>query len=269
MIERTEHGDVSQLRLTWWRSRLIGFAVNVFVVRDALIDTGFPAVEKDVVRFAREHNIRGALVTHQHEDHAGNVEPLAAGGVPLRMSALTHDVIAHEQHIGFYRKFTWQSMRPLRTQFEAFSDDSLELVSTPGHSHDHHVVWDRHTDTLFAGDLFLGVKVRVAHTYENPRQLVSSLRAMTKRNPKRVFCAHRGLIPNGARALEAKADWLEGIMERIAQLHASGVSDNEIRKRVLGERGLAHWFSVGDYSPDNLVKAALREQQLDIVRNCA
>jgi glyoxylase-like metal-dependent hydrolase (beta-lactamase superfamily II) len=269
VIERTEHGDVSQLRLTWWRSRLIGFAVNVFVVRDVLVDTGFPAVEEDVACFAREHRVRGALVTHQHEDHAGNVERLAASGVPLGMSSLTHEVIARQQRIGFYRKFTWQSMRPLRSPFELFRDDSLELVHTPGHSHDHHVVWDCHTDTLFAGDLFLGVKVRVAHSYENPRQLISSLRAMTKRKPRRVFCAHRGFVPNGASALEAKADWLEGIIERIGQLHTSGVSENEIRKRVLGERSLAHWFSAGDYSPDNLVKAALREQQRDGAWNTA
>jgi endoribonuclease LACTB2 len=260
VIEQTVHGDVSQLRLTWWRSRLIGFAVNVFVVRDALIDTGFPAVEADVLEFARERRIRGALVTHQHEDHAGNVERLAASRLPLGMSALTHEVVSREQRIGFYRKFTWQSMHALRSPVEPFSDETLELVPTPGHSHDHHVVWDHRTDTLFAGDLFLGVKVRVAHSYENPRQLVASLRAMTSRKPRRVFCAHRGLVPGGASALKAKADWLEELIERIGRLHASGISDNEIRRRVLGDRGLAHWFSVGDYSPDNLVKAVLREQ---------
>jgi endoribonuclease LACTB2 len=260
VIERTVHGDVSQLRLTWWRSRLIGFAVNVYVVREALIDTGFPAVEEDVLGFAREHRIRGALVTHQHEDHAGNVERLAASGIPLGMSTLTREVVSRQQRIGFYRKFTWQSMRALRSPVEPFIDETLELVPTPGHSHDHHVVWDRSTDTLFAGDLFLGVKVRVAHSYENPRQLVASLRAMTSRKPRRVFCAHRGLVPRGASALKAKADWLEELIERIGQLHASGALENEIRKRVLGDRGLAHWFSAGDYSPDNLVKAVLREQ---------
>ena len=58
----------------------------------------------------------------------------------------------------------------------------------------------------------------------------------------------------------AKADWLEGLIERIGQLHAAGLSENEIRRRVLGERGLAHWFSAGDYSPVNLVKAVLREE---------
>lgn len=242
---------------------MIGLAVHTFAVRDVLVDTGFPAVECDVTEFVREHGIRGVLVTHQHEDHAGNVQSLAANGVPLGMSALTHGAVTRQQSIGFYRRFTWRSMRPLRHTYQPFSDDTLELVHAPGHSHDHHIVWDHLTDTLFAGDLYLGVKVRVAHSYENPRELVASLRAMANRKPRRVFCAHRGLVQNGAGALEAKANWLDDLMDRIRRLHDAGLGNTEIRRRALGKRGLTHWFSAGDYSPDNLVQAVLREYRLE------
>jgi glyoxylase-like metal-dependent hydrolase (beta-lactamase superfamily II) len=259
VIEHTRHDDVDQCKLTWWRSRLIGFAVHVFIVRDVLIDTGFPAVAHEVTALARSHRVRGALVTHQHEDHAGNVEPLAAAGVPLGMSAATREIVSRPQSIGFYRRFTWRSMPPLAASDAQFAEESLELVPTPGHSADHHAVWDHRTDTLFAGDLFLGVKVRVAHSYEQPRQLVASLRAMAGRRPRRVFCAHRGLVQQGASALTAKADWLDDVIERIGTLHVSGADATEIRQRVLGNRRLAHWFSAGDYSPDNIVRAVIRD----------
>jgi len=262
VIEPTEHGDVTAFRLTWWRSQLIGFGVHVYAVRGVLIDTGFPAVEHDVVTLARQRAIRGALVTHQHEDHAGNAASLAAAGIPLGMSARTRDVISRPQSIGFYRHFTWRAMPVLKSAHQPFADDSLELMHTPGHCDDHHVVWDHDTGTVFAGDLFLGVKVHVAHAYERPAALVASLRAMAGRKPKRLFCAHRGLIPDGAAALAAKADWLDDVIARVRQLHAAGASESEIRRRVLGRRGLAHWFSAGDYSPDNLVRAALREDNV-------
>jgi glyoxylase-like metal-dependent hydrolase (beta-lactamase superfamily II) len=258
VIDATGHDDVVALRLTWWRSRLIGFAVHAYVVRGVLIDTGFPAVERDVVAYARDHAIRGAIVTHQHEDHAGNVDALAQAGIPLAIDARTLHVVAHDHPIGLYRHFTWRAMRPLRPTFDAFADDSLELLHTPGHSDDHHVVWDRRTDTLFAGDLFLGVKVRVAHPYEDPRRQVQSLRDMLARRPARVFCAHRGLVPGGVRALEAKADWMDATIAAIDALARSGATASEIRTRALGPRGWIHWTSAGDYSPDNFVRAVLR-----------
>lgn len=250
---------MAALRLLWWRSRLVGLAVHAYLVRDVLIDTGFPAVENEIAEIARERPLRGAVVTHQHEDHAGNVERLATLDVPLGMSDATRDVVTAPQSIGFYRHFTWRAMRPLLTAHEPFRDDALELIGTPGHSADHHVVWDHHTHSLFAGDLFLGVKVRVAHAYESPSKLVASLRAMANRKPRRVFCAHRGLLRDGARALSAKADWLEAFIARVHTLHRGGANAIEIRARTLGARGLVHWFSAGDYSPDNLVRAVIRE----------
>ena len=259
MIDATQHDDVVALRLSWWRSRLISFAVHVYVVRGVLIDTGFPAVEGDVIGYARAHRIRGAIVTHQHEDHAGNVEALARAGIPIGIDARTLQAVAGEHAIGLYRHFTWRAMHPLRSPYEPFADATLQPVHTPGHSDDHHVVWDAGTHTLFAGDLFLGVRTRVAHPHEDPRRLVQSLRAAIALGPARVFCAHRGLVRDGARALAAKADWMEATIAQVDALAREGAPAAEIRSRVLGPRGWIHWTSAGDYSPDNFVRAVLRD----------
>ena len=258
MIERTEHDDVTALRLSWWRSRLAGFAVHVYLVRGVLIDTGFSAVARDLADVVRERRPRGALLTHQHEDHAGNVELLARLGVPIGIDARTLAVVQTTQSIGLYRHVVWRAMTPLRTPLRAFVDDTLSLVHAPGHSPDHHVVWDAETRTLFAGDAFLGVKVRVAHRYENPSEHVQSLRAMLAREPARVFCAHRGLLRGGALLLAAKADWMEAMIGRIQALHGEGRSITEIRVALFGPRVAADYISAGDYSSDNFVRSALR-----------
>ena len=259
MIESTEHRDVFAHRLSWWRSRTIGYAVHVYEVRGVLIDTGFPAVAADVHRVAESRRVRGAMVTHQHEDHAGNVEMLALMGVPLAIGAETVRLVSAPNRIGLYRHILWQSMPVLRSPVQPFVDDSLEFVHTPGHSHDHHAVWDHETRTLFAGDLYLGVKVRTAHPHESPRAQVASLRAMIARGPRRLFCGHRGLVSDPMGALSAKADWMDGIITGIERLHGEGHSIVAIRRQLLGARGRVHWISGGDYSPDNVITAVIRD----------
>ncbi|HYW31227.1 MAG TPA: MBL fold metallo-hydrolase [Gemmatimonas sp.] len=264
MVDCNSHDDVESLRLTWWRSRLVGYAVHAYVVRGVLIDSGFPAVANEILDFVRERRIRGAIVTHAHEDHAGNAERFAASGLPLWMDTRTRHAVETGGRIGSYRHFTWAAMPRLRSAVIPFSDPSLEAVHTPGHSEDHHAVWDHDTATLFAGDLYLGVKVRVAHPHEDPRTLVTSLRAMVARRPRRVFCAHRGFVSGGSGALEAKADWTEATICEIERLARSGAAEREIRARTLGPRGWTHWFSAGDYSPDNFVRAVLRVPERSI-----
>ena len=258
MIERTEHDDVTAVRLDWWRSRLAGYQVFTFLVRGVLIDSGFPGAARDITSLLREHRVRGAFITHHHEDHAGNAELLATTGVPLAMAESTAEIINAPQPIGWYRRFTWRAMRPLISHTTPFVDASLSLLHAPGHCADHHVVWDSASGTLFAGDLFLGVKVRVAHADEDPRAHVASLRAMVAREPTRVFCMHRGLLPDGAKMLSVKADWMDEMIGTIERLFADGQSVQLIRSRVFGARGRTDFISQGDYSSTNLIRAVLR-----------
>lgn len=233
-----------------------------YVVRGVLIDTGFPAAWGALARFLETTTIRGTIITHYHEDHAGNASRLLDRGVPLALSDATLSLIRHPERIGLYRHITWTAMRPLSAPPVPFVDASLELIPTPGHSPDHHAVWDHDTHTLFAGDLFLGVKVRIAHLHEQPRAHVNALRAMVARAPARIFCGHRGLLSNGTSLLSAKADWMEATIDRIESLSQSGASVASIRKALFGTRSLTDVVSAGDYSADNLIRATLRESAI-------
>lgn len=220
-----------------------------------MVDTGFPGVAsamRDVITNLRP---RGAFLTHHHEDHAGNVQQLVQSGVPVAMDVETLAHIQQPGRIGLYRHFTWKAMRPFTAAVTPFADDELSLVPTPGHCRNHHSVWDAETGTCFTGDLYLGVKVRVAHSYENPRAHVQSLRSIVARCPARVFCAHRGLIDNGVAKLRAKADWLEELIVRVEARLDNGCSIREIRAELLGPLGSTHFISRGDYSPVNLITA--------------
>jgi glyoxylase-like metal-dependent hydrolase (beta-lactamase superfamily II) len=257
MLRIEEHGDVIRVILSSTISRAIGYGVSAYFTRGLLVDTGFPAVGAEVAAWAARTRPRGMILTHSHEDHAGNVERLTRTGIPVALADATLAALVQPHALGFYRQVTWGTPPRLRSPLRRFFPDDLRLVPTPGHSDDHHVVWDAEHETLFSGDLFLGVKVRVAHPGENLRQLVRSLRSAAALRPRRMFDAHRGLVPSPTDALLAKAAWIEETIDAIERRAERGWTDRAIARSLLGREDLTHYVSRGKMSKINFVRAAL------------
>ena len=255
MLQFETHGPVTRVEMSTPRSRLVGISVSMYLLDGVLIDTGFPDVRRDVGAWLDRLKPRGAIVTHAHEDHAGNVNSIAKRGIPLTIADETLAAVRDVTPVGFYRHFTWSDMRPLRYEITPFDPAPFEFVHLPGHSTDHHVVWHPERRILFGGDLYLGVKVRVSHPGEQVRVLVDSLRAAARLEPELFFDAHRGLVDDPVRMLHAKADWLEQTIGEIDRLADAGWSDAAIRRAVLGREDATGYFSFGDYSRANFVRA--------------
>ena len=260
----TRHDDVLQVKLSHWRSRLVRYSVNVYLVRGVLVDTGFPAARGRLARLLDELRPTAVVVTHHHEDHAGNADVAARRGLPIAMAPDTLALLrAGERGVGLYRRFVWSTMPPLADAITPLPDDALAtlglaLLHMPGHSGDHRVVWDANRATLFGGDLFLGVRVKVARPNEDPRAHARSLRAAAALQPRRLFDGHRGLVPDPVRALLAKADWLDETIGRIDALATQGWSVRAIRREVLGAEDPVALASFGDLSKANFVRAVLK-----------
>jgi len=258
MLRVEQHGDVARLEMWSVGSRLVGYTASAYLVRGILVDCGFPAAGSHLDAIVERERPRGVFITHFHEDHAGNVERVARRGIPIALSAETMARVRSPAPIGFYRRATWGTAPPLRSDVRPFADARLTLVAAPGHSSDHHVVLDTADGTLFGGDLFLGVKVRIAHPAEDPRLLARTLRAVAALGPTRLFDAHRGYVPNPVPLLVAKADWTEETIAAIEQRVLAGVSDAAIVRELFGGESLPGYFSGGDYSRTNFVRAVRR-----------
>ena len=255
MIRVERHGDVTRYEMSNAASRLAGYSASAFLVRGALIDCGFHAVQPEVVALLEQQRPRGVLITHYHEDHAGNVERVARLGISIGASAATLAKLRSPAPIRLYRRVTWGAAPALRSAVTPFDADDLALLPAPGHSADHHVVWDAAEGTLFGGDLYLGVKVRVAHPGEDPRILARTLREIAALGPARLFDAHRGFVANPAPLLVAKADWTEETIAAIERRIEAGTSDAAIVRELFGGESVPGYLSGGDYSRTNFVKA--------------
>lgn len=257
MIRTIRHGDVVELRMSTSQTRLAGMSVAAFLVRGVLIDSGFPRVGTEFSQFLDPSRLAGALITHSHEDHAGNVSLLARRGVPITMPASCRAVVERPPRLPLYRRWTWGTPDPVESPISPFVSDEFQLVPAPGHSRDHHVVWDASEGTVFGGDLFIGVKVRVAHPGEDLRGTVESLRRVIDLAPARYFDAHRGMLPDPLGSLHAKVQWMEDTIGAITRRHASGASESQILREVLGGEAFLGVSSGGDYSRRNFVRSII------------
>ena len=258
MVQIEREGDLTRVWLSSWRSRLVGYGVHVFLWRGVLIDSGFPSAREDVRRMLSALRPEGAIITHGHEDHAGNIDTVAAAGVPHWHSPLTPAVIRESRRMAAYRRITWGLVSGKLPAPATFDPSPLVPLHTPGHSVDHHVVWDPEREVLFSADLFLGLRVRIARPEEDPRALVASLRQAAALRPRQMWDAHKGRIGEPVAALEAKADWIEGLIGRVERRILAGEPDESIARGELGLPGAVDLFSFGDLSRVNLVRAIRR-----------
>jgi glyoxylase-like metal-dependent hydrolase (beta-lactamase superfamily II) len=255
MIQLETLGDVTRVVMSTRWSRAFGYSVSAYVHRGLVIDTGFPDVAREFGALLDRVRPAGVILTHHHEDHAGNIPTVVRLGLPLATAPATLAELRVGERAGLYRRIVWGTMPPLAAGPAPFRPDGVTLVHTPGHSADHHAVWDAERETLFAGDLYLGVRVRVARPGEDPRALVRSLRAAAALRPRAMFDAHRGAVPDPASALAAKADWIEETVAAIDRRLAEGWSDAAIARAVLGPEDFVGYVSMRDLSRLNFVRA--------------
>ena len=257
MIEHSAFGDVTRLRFWTWRSQAAGYDVSCYLVHGILIDTAFRHVWRDLRSALHELRPRAVILTHWHEDHAGNAPDLAARGLPMWMHQYTEAKLRERQQVKLYRHFTWGRPRKLENDVVPFDPAPLQVIHTPGHSTDHHVVFDDATRTLFSADLWLGGKVRIVGATENPYDIVDSLGRAMALEPRRMFDAHRGLVERPVEALRAKRDWLQDTIGAIERRLDAGDPEDAILRDVLGGEERTAYASQGEYSRRNLIKAVV------------
>jgi endoribonuclease LACTB2 len=255
MLEIETLDDVTRVVMSTAITRSAGYTASAFLTRGVMIDLGFPAIWGELEKWIAATRPAGSILTHHHEDHAGNAELAARRALPLAAAPLTFALLRESTPIELHRRILWGTPHRLTTPITPLVPGGLRLIATPGHTPDHHVVWDAERGTLFAGDLFLGVKVRALHRHEDPRRTARSVRAVAALAPERMFDSHRGLVTNPVALLLAKSDWIDTTIAAIERRLAAGWSDRAITRDVLGREDAVYYLSNGALAKINFVRA--------------
>jgi glyoxylase-like metal-dependent hydrolase (beta-lactamase superfamily II) len=279
-IENISQG-VAIIRLETWVSRAFSYRTFVPYIDGFLIDSGFSRAGSSLAKALAGKEVNGVVNTHFHEDHIGNNQALATGfGAEIFAPAESIPVLAHVDQVRYhgYQRLVWgvperSTAKPLGGEITT-ARHRLEVLPTPGHSPEHVCLFERERGWLFSGDLFLSVKVRLARGFENANDLLTSLRRVRDLAPKYLFCYHRGVVKDPLPALRRKIEFMEGLKDKIDDLHRQGVEDEQIALRLLGrDPWLYRVLSREDFSKLNLVRSFLKapgtgyeSRELDVAR---
>ena len=260
--ERLRHGDVEGLRVGRLGGKVMTTCI-VWRIGDTLIDTGPRNQWRAVRRFVAERPARRAIVTHHHEDHAGNLALLAANGVEEVLApALSLRPLAKGFPLPCYRRFIWGRpgrvrATPLPESVGLADGSALEPVLLPGHSTDMTCILDRRRRVLFGADLYVGRRQRYLRSDEVLSGILESLRRALDLDFDTLLCSHAGVLENGKERLRLRLEYLEELCAKAAALAAEGVEVAEISRRLLGPEDHIGLMSRLEFSKRNLVAGCL------------
>jgi len=258
--------DITRIRITSRWARLLGFEVSAYLVGDLLVDTGFRHVRRQVLDALAGSSIAAICFTHNHEDHTGNCEPLAARhGCP---SYLWNNGLRWGEGVRRlrpYRAWFWGSPGTLRMEempeVVEGAERRLRAIPAPGHSATHVALWEEATGTVFTGDLFISPGASAVMTQENPYDLAASLRRVAEVEPELMLTGHGLALAKPAVKLRTKADRIEKAAARAVELHRAGMADRDAVREIFstGHRreSVIEMLTQGEFSRVNFVRAAV------------
>ncbi len=240
------------------------YLVAAYYADGLLVDTGPPAVAREFARAVAGLPLSSVILTHAHEDHAGNSPLLAARGLQPLAHPLALPLLRHPPRQYVYQRAVW-GRQPPSDAAPAPAEIAtprlrLRVLHTPGHSPDHICLFEERHGWLFSGDLFLSPYVKVLRRDENPHQIIASLRRVLDLPVTTVFCASGKVVPDGRAALQRKLDFWERLRDQARDLRRLGRTPAEIRRALLGSEGAFRLVTLGHFSKQNLIDALLRDE---------
>lgn len=236
--------------------------VRCYTIDGVMIDTGIYSKHRKVLKFANEHAIKRAIITHHHEDHTGNASPLINAGFPVLASPASAQKIARGFQYKLYHQLVWGKAP---TALVNCLDDVIEtdhyqfkVVPAPGHCDDQVVFFEANEGWLFSGDAFLADKIKLFRGDEDFSKTINSLKRLVALEFDHLFCAHRPIMDQGNQALRDKLAFLLDLEGQARNLHQKGYAVKEITRQLLGkENNLRAIVTRGDMSKQNVIRSIL------------
>jgi glyoxylase-like metal-dependent hydrolase (beta-lactamase superfamily II) len=264
IVKQSSHGPVRAVQMGYSPVGRPLMSVYFYYVDGLLVDTGQHHMGRYALAAIGERPVRHILLTHHHEDHSGNAAAVAR---KTRAAVWGHPIAAAKLARGFrirpYQHLVWGPAAPVALTPLSGPIESgryvLTPLETPGHSLDHVVYFEKNQGWLFAGDLFIGEKIKFFRSDEDLGAQIDSLGKALKLDFDTLFCAHNPHLQGGRRVIARKLDYLSELRDKVRRLHGQGYPPREIVRRLDPKTDRrVKWITLGNASFANMVRSALK-----------
>jgi len=254
-----QHEDVQGLKVGRYN---LGINTQFIIYRmhETIIDAGPSNQWRYVQSYLSQSPVNQLLLTHHHEDHAGNAQSIAKHfHITPKAPALSQDKLATGYPTPVMQKLIWGNQKPVTTknlgEMEYLADGTIvKPVATPGHSKDLTCFYLPEKGYLFSGDLFIARTIKIMRSDENLPQMITSLKKAIDLDFDTLFCSHGGIFKNGKQVLQEKLDRIIELCSKVHQLTNTGLSLKEVSMRLLGPEDNIAKLTKGNLSRLNLIK---------------
>lgn len=257
----TTFKNIKQATVQVSRAR-VTLSVHIYLIDGLLIDTGPVRMARHLRPLFLKWPIEQVLITHHHEDHTGLARWLqTTKNVPVWMHEKGIDLCKTSARLPFYRNVFWGKFEPFTAypvgntiETERYT---FEVIATPGHADDHIVLYNREHGWLFSGDLYVTPTPKSSFKFESIPEMIESLKKVLQYDFDTVFCAHKGIVHDGKKALQNKLDYLMQHEEKVLTLYERGMTPREIQRTLFPRRHPMHYLSFFENSPRHFVDSII------------
>ena len=243
--------------------------VHSFFIDGLLIDTGPPKLTKEVVAWLKEKPLEQVFITHHHEDHSGNVNPIASQfKVPIHGSKACSRLVQGQVKTSLPQKIFWgtpvftNKVTPYSENTLSTEHHTFELIPIPGHAEDQMALFEPSQGWLFSADAFVSPVIKYFMKQESMAAQIQSLKKMASLDFDLLLCCHNPVRKAGKSMLQQKIDYLENYYASVVYYYQKGQSPRQILKSIgAKERWFQYFFSGGNMCAINMVKSVIRDEK--------
>ena len=266
-FESITYGEVSAYKLgyhPWGKPSLFA---HCYFIDGLLIDTGQSKMQKEVLAFTQQLPISQIVITHHHEDHAGNLGPvLNVLKCPAYGSERTCEILKNPPSISLAQQMVWgkqsanTQLVPIGNQIET-ERFQFDIIPIPGHAEDMIALHEPSEGWLFSADLYVNSYIAYFLHNESTAQQIRSIQQVLTLDFDTLFCSHNPQLSGGREKLVKKLHFLQKFYDQVATFHRQGYPPAQIMKQMgLTEKWSTRILSHGHLSRLNMIKSVIRDE---------
>lgn len=262
VFKRFTHRDLEAIRVGRFN---LGINTSFIVYRlgNTLIDTGPTNQWKYIKPFINEKPIEQILLTHHHEDHAGNAGNIKAlTGITPLAPEITIQKLRHSFATPLIQKIIWGSpgavrADPLPNNISLKTGEPISAIHAPGHAKDMTCFLLPERGWLFSADLYLANRLSMLRSDEHIPTLLDSIKRILDCEFETIICPHRGIVDQGQERLREKYNFILELASNAQHLNNQGHTIQAITDQLLGKETMISILSSYNFSKRNLIQSCL------------